>query len=209
MPVELKSIETTNRNRRPTRQFVREIEDHARAIRTKANVGSTERLDPRQLATQFDAIVVEPRQLKSLTPEDLSLIAEMNAKEWSGAGIRLPNGRLLILLNPNQTDERAAVTIVEEICHCFFAHAPSELIVNAAGFARTKFNEATEAEAYWTAAAVLVPAHGLAMSVFRGATADDIASAYGVSVDLVEFRIKVLGLWSMHKNSRNRREKVG
>lgn len=58
------------------------------------------------------------------------------------------------------------------------------------------YDDAVEQEAYWTAAAALLPSKAVAMAVYRGETADDLAVRYSVSSELAEMRIKTLGLWS-------------
>lgn len=42
---------------------------------------------------------------------------------------------------------------------------------------------------------MLLPAVVIAKAVFRGESLTDLAHAYGASLELVEMRVKVLGLW--------------
>jgi hypothetical protein len=61
------------------------------------------------------------------------------------------------------------------------------------------YNKSNEEAAYAIGAAALVPYAALRKLVFDGRTADQIARRFGVSRQLVEYRIKVTHLWSAYK----------
>ena len=103
--------------------------------------------------------------------------------------------RLLVLLHPNQTAGRANVTIMEEVLHVYYRHSPTQLFDEPSGVQRRAYNKVAEREAYWTAAAALLPAHAITKAVWCGESISDIADRYGASEELVGFRIKILGLW--------------
>lgn len=63
-----------------------------------------------------------------------------------------------------------------------------------------EYDEETEKEAYWTAAAALLPKKVVAMAVYNEVPASQLAARYGTSRELVEMRIKLLKLWSHYKN---------
>jgi Zn-dependent peptidase ImmA (M78 family) len=175
---------------------LRSTEGHATALRARAGVDALERLDPRALAHKFGIIVADLDDLTDLAPEDRAHLRSVDAKVWSGMGMPLPDGQLLVLLNPSQTPERAASTIMEEVAHAHLGHQPSQLVTEANGMVRRLYDAAIEREAKWTAAAALLPAKAVARAVWTGTPAQTLASEFGVSVELVEFRIKILHLWS-------------
>ena len=69
----------------------------------------------------------------------------------------------------------------------------------ADAYGRT-FDSAEEHDAYYLAAACMLPETMLRRAVREGQTAIEIGAAYGASRELVEYRIKRLGLWRTYKN---------
>ncbi len=178
-----------------TRAFLRFVEEHGMALRRQAGLGPRDRLDPFSATEAFGIVVVNPRDLEGLAKEDHDHLQGVNARTWSGGAQELPDGRLLILLNPNQTPERAVVTVMEEVAHAHFEHRPSTLLPEPTGLLGRHYNVEAEREAYWTAAAALLPSKVVAHAVWDLIPAEVFAAEYGVSVELVEFRIKTLRLW--------------
>ena len=179
------------------KRLLRYVEDHASELRRRAGVGMTERLDPRSLTDELGVKIVGLHEIQGLSDEDRDHLATVDPSAWSGAGLALPDGSTLVILHPRQTPERATSTIMEEACHAYYGHAPSQLVTLPGGITKREYNLSSETEAYWTAAAALLPAKVVAMAVWRG-TARDLPAQYGVSIELVEFRIKTLGLWRQY-----------
>jgi hypothetical protein len=186
----------------PTRQNLHSIEENAALLRQRAGLASTDKLNAIKLSKKFNIEIVYPYQITSLSPEQSAYLSVLDAKVWSGISNELPNGKLLIILNPNQTDERANVTVMEEIAHVHYGHEPSQLN----GFGERKYDENAEQEAYQTAAAALLPSEVVARAIWNGETTKVLAERYGASVELVEMRIKILNLWGLYQeNIKNRR----
>ncbi len=181
------------------REFLRRIEENGLALRQKAGVGPEERLYPRSLATEFKLHFMELSDMEGLAPADRAHIESSDPKTWSGSGLSLGDDQWLIILHPCQTPERATVTTMEEIAHVYYGHKPSRLITDTAGVTHREYDPEIEDEAYWTASAALLPSKAVARRVYRGLTTEAIAAEFGVSTQLVEFRIKTLRLWSDHK----------
>jgi hypothetical protein len=188
------------------RDFLRHIEKHAGILRQRAGVGPLDTLDPRGLTEQFGLVIKDMKKLSGVAPEDQEWLSSVDAKVWSGSGLPLPGDRLLVLLHPNQTRERATVTIMEEIAHAYFGHPPSRLLMQPNGAVKREYDPQAEKEAYWTAAATLLPAQAAARAVWRRQAGEALAQHFGVSIELVEFRIKVLGLWSDYASARSNRK---
>ncbi len=193
---------SSNRNEwRPTKEFLRRIEEHARILRQKAKIDGVSRLDPWALAKDFGMKIVVLDELPGLSEKDRAKLCKVDPSVWSGMGIALPAGGFLIVLHPDQTPERANVTIMEEICHSYFNHSPSQLITQPNGIVKRGYDAQAEREAYWTAGATLLPSESVAKAVWRGEAAEELASVFGVSVELAEMRIRTLGLWREYKKA--------
>jgi Zn-dependent peptidase ImmA (M78 family) len=177
-----------------THDYISWIEDQAQAIRERAKIPVNGPFDPEIHSDGLGIVIGGPAFFQSLDEFIRQQMAQWDAKTWSGGAVRLPNGRLLILLNPNQTPERARVTIMEEVAHEYFGHKPS--LQGGAPFgAGRSFDARSEREAYWTAAASLLPSYDLAKAIWRKQAPSEIATKYGVSEELVDFRLKTLKLW--------------
>ena len=190
-----------------TRKFLRFVEEHAAILRQRTGAGPTDKLDPQRLVRELKLVIAWPDNIAALAPEDRAYLSNVDPRTWSGMGGVLPDGRLLVLLHPGQTPERATVTTMEEVAHQYYHHQPTKLSIHPAGLQRREYDVQAEAEAYWTAAAVLLPSRAVAMAVWQGVSAQELALQYGVSVELVEFRIKVHRLWRDYRAQTER--KVG
>ncbi len=181
-----------------TKGLVNFAEEHAATLRRHAGIGPRDRLDPRALARELGLVIAHPGDIPGLTPADYALVTGVDARTWSGMCGTLPDGRLLVMLHPAQTAERANVTIMEEVAHAHLVHRPSRLVTQPNWLEKRHYNKADEDEAYWTAAAALLPRLVVAEAVWRGRSVEDLATAYGASSECVEFRIKTLNLWADH-----------
>ncbi len=179
----------------PTREFLRHLEEQAIALRRRAAVALLGPLDPWIVQEQLGCTIVTPEAVAAMTPEVRAQVCRVTPQEWSGTGLPMPDGHLMVLLNPDQTIERARVTALEEVAHEHYGHEPTQIITLPNGVIKRSFNPRNEQEAYWTAAAALLPMKAVALAVWRGQTAVALAADYAVSIELAEFRIKILRLW--------------
>lgn len=186
---------------RASRSFLRHVEERAIALRQRAGVGPQGRFDPFAAAPRFGVEIGKLEGLQ-LDPEDLQRLQKIDARMWSGGARQLPDGRWIVLLNPNQTPERAVSTMAEELAHAHLDHRPSALLPDAAGLIGRTFDEADEDEAYWTGAAALLPSAVVARAVWHETAAEALASTYAVSLELVHFRIKTLRFWPWYRTYR-------
>ena len=78
---------------------------------------------------------------------------------------------------------------MEEICHLILGHQPSR--IDESG---RSYHHQTEEEAYAIGAATLVPFKDLRDLLESGSSIKAIADRFDVSVQLVNYRIRVVGL---------------
>jgi len=96
---------------------------------------------------------------------------------------------------------------MEEVAHVFLGHTPNRLAAVASdrssggGIVARDYNHDDEEAAYAVGAAALVPYGPLQRFVRAGRAAADIARHFGVSRQLVEYRIKVSRLWPEYKET--------
>ncbi len=184
-----------------TRDFMRSVEEHGLDLRRQAGLMQLEKLNPTTLAKKLGVKIVRLDDLPSLPAEARQRLGQVDVRAWSGIGIPLPDGQLVIILHPAQTDARAAVTTMEEIAHAYYGHKPTRIFTLPGGLSKREYEKRSEREAYFTGAAALLPSEAVGKALWNRHPAISLAANYGVSLELVEFRIKTLGLWPDYKTS--------
>ena len=183
-------------------------------FRDFARVPPAAPLDPFRLAKFANLVVIDFDQIKGLSAKNRTHLLGSASEEWSGGACSrpLPDGRRIVILNPNHGRMRIHATLMEEISHVFLGHQPTKLKItgeNAQGRTISRdYRKADEDAAYGTGAAALVPFSALRTFVLEGRTSRQIGSHFRVSRELVEYRIKVTSLWSTYKAAHLSRAKV-
>ena len=168
-------------------------------IREFAGVSLEEPLDPFALAKFTKITVIRPSELRQLPPNVLAELVGRSQSRWSGVTLALPGGEQLCILNPTHGPERTRATLMEEIAHVVLGHQPTRILTGVGGIACREYNAANEEAAYGVGAAALVPYTPLFVGLMDGATPESIALQYGVSSQLVSYRIKITMLWDVYK----------
>lgn len=119
--------------------------------------------------------------------------------EWSAMSVPLDASteRWAVLLNDCHTIERQRVTLLEEYWHILMGHKLTKVARIAQAYGRT-YDKAEEHDAYYLASATLLPKSAVQDAVAKGKSSGAIAKQFGTSPELVEYRIKRLGLWREH-----------
>ncbi|PWG01697.1 helix-turn-helix domain-containing protein [Sphingosinicella humi] len=175
-----------------------ELEATAEDFRRDLGLGKNDPLDP------FCLIVapVTVERLRSSTCVDSKTretLAGPACNEWSAMSVPLnaAQDRWVVFLNDCHTLERQRVTLLEEYWHILSGHKLTKIAKIAGSFGRT-YDSSEEHDAYFLASATLLPRDAVKRMVRQGKSAAEIASFYGTSPELVEYRIKRLGLWREH-----------
>jgi hypothetical protein len=183
----------------------RQFELYALGFRDFAGLRPEVPLDPFRLASFANLLVVSFDQIKGLSSEARDHLLGAASEKWSGGAcsLPLPDGRKIVILNPNHGRMRTNATLMEEVSHVFLGHQPSRLKVvaeteNGQTVSR-EYRKADEEAAYGTGAAALVPFAALRRFVLAGQTTTMIAKHFHVSRELVEYRLKVTRLWRAYR----------
>ena len=183
----------------------RQFELYAMGFRDFAGVRPDVPLDPFRLARFANLLVIRFDQIKGLSSEVRDHLLGTASEQWSGGAcsLPLPDGRKIVILNPNHGAMRTNATLMEEVSHVFLGHQPSRLKVvaetkNGQTVAR-EYRKADEEAAYATGAAALVPFSALRRFVLEGLTSQQIAKHFRVSRELIDYRLKVTRLWRTYR----------
>jgi len=184
-----------------------EMETMAHSFRKELGLNDQKRLDPLQIVidglkvltvNEIDDI---PQQIKA------HLIERPSSATWSAMSVPLDeeNDTWVIVRNEQHQPVRQHVSLLEEFWHILLGHKLTKISKVADVYGRT-FDENEEHDAFYLAAATLLPQSVLRKAVKEKADTVQLANDYGTSPELVEYRIKRLGLWREYKGKSVRLE---
>jgi Zn-dependent peptidase ImmA (M78 family) len=176
-----------------------EMEEMAKQLRMDLGLKDTEPLDA--LSFSIGGVsVFAPTQISELGKKCLRYLTETGSQEWSAMSVPLDfNGdRWAILRNVQHRVERQRVTYLEECWHILLGHKLTKIARIAGAYGRT-FESSEEHDAFYLASASLLPENAVKKCVTDGISSADIGEQFGVSPELVEYRIKRLGMWRKFK----------
>lgn len=175
-----------------------ELEDTAEDFRSDLGLKKNDPLDP--FCLTVDSVVVERLQASScIDATTKNILAGPACSEWSAMSVPLNAAQdsWVVFLNDCHTIERQRVTLLEEYWHILSGHKLTKIAKIAGSFGRT-YDSAEEHDAYFLASATLLPREAVKRMVSQGKSAEQIGAFFGTSPELVEYRIKRLGLWRDH-----------
>jgi len=115
---------------------------------------------------------------------------------WSAATVPIRGNGHVVILNDSHAATRQNATLMGECFHILLGHKPTRIRrCLATGLMRREFDRSIEQDAYWSAAAAFVPYFALRRMIDDTGPPFNIAAHFEVSVQLVEFRLKVTRLW--------------
>lgn len=152
------------------------------------------------LKLEVDGVqVVRVSDTDCLTPEIINRLRFDAVSEWSAMSVPLDsaNEQWAVLLNDGHTIERQRVTVLEEFWHILLGHKLTKIARVAEAYGRT-YDKAEEDDAFYIASATLLPKAAMIKAIAQNFSSEQIAGKYGTSSELVDYRIKRLGLWREH-----------
>jgi transcriptional regulator with XRE-family HTH domain len=175
-----------------------ELEQAAEKFRRDLGLKDDQALD--SLRLQVDGVtVVRVSNTNCLPPEVAKRLSGDAGGEWSAMSVPLDatNEHWAVLLNDGHTVERQRVTVLEEFWHILLGHKLTKIARIAEAYGRT-YDKAEEHDAYYLASATLLPKGAVSKAVSQRMSSEDIARRFGTSLELVDYRVKRLGLWREH-----------
>jgi hypothetical protein len=124
------------------------------------------------------------------------------SRRWSGLALRLDDGSDLIVYNDSHPETRVRATLMEEFFHLRLNHPRSRIRLLGDGTHERTTDDEVERIAYGSGAAALVPFCKLKEMLADGVPSSEIARMFGVSTELIEFRMKVTKLYSRRRTKR-------
>jgi len=162
--------------------------------RSELGLKPVDRLDPYALAKRLAVVVRFPKDVPGLSGECLKRLLQDDPDSWSAVSLR-KGAKTLIIMNSAHSKARLASDLMHELAHLLLNHSPARVDVTEDLQLLLRTHDRTqEDEANWLAGCLLLPRLAV-MSVHRKRQlATDAAHEYGVSVDMLNYRLKVTGV---------------
>lgn len=167
----------------------------------RSDLGLDDESDLNSLSLRVAGVTVELlSQSDCLGASERQKLSGVSRDDWSAMSVPLNSTQdsWVVLLNDTHTVERQRVTLLEEYWHILLGHKLVKIAMIAKSYGRT-YDSAEEHDAYFLASASLLPRNAVKKMVQEKASAAEIAARFGTSPQLVEYRIKRLGLWRDYK----------
>jgi hypothetical protein len=172
------------------------IELRAIEIKRRYGFGPYEAIHPIELANRMGAGIVAAEWFDRL-PVDLRIsVLGDHSRSWSAGSITVA-GILRVVANPEHSEARRTITLLEELVHEALGHPKSQLVVQD-GVAMRTCRHDVEDEAYAVAAALVMPYRDLFNHLNAGRPLSDLPVPAPVSDECRQFRVKRAGLWRLY-----------
>lgn len=172
------------------RGFKAEAERTAARVRRELGLAAHDRLDPRDLAAHRRVAIVNAEELVDIA--ELEELERLQAYSFSAATFEI-QGRKIIVVSPLRNSGRQNSDIAHELAHDMLGHDLSE-IREVDGMPFRTCNPGEEEEATAFGGTLLLPRPLLLSAARRGATIEQIASQYDVTVEMARFRYNATGV---------------
>ena len=175
-----------------------ELEQTAEKFRVDLGLSRDEPLDSLRLEVEGVRVILVGKA-NCLDGRTVNQLRGSAGGEWSAMSVPLDpdNENWAVLLNDSHTVERQRVTVLEEIWHILLGHKLTKIARIAEAYGRT-YDKTEEHDAYYLASATLLPKASMIDAVSKNYSSEHTARVFGTSPELVDYRIKRLGLWREH-----------
>ncbi len=172
-------------------------ERYSKEKRAELGVRSFEPLDPFHLAENLGVRVLIPTEIKNLSQESQEVLLKndgVSKSAWSAVTIIVAS-KTAVILNSSHSKARQASDLMHELAHRILNHEAHELEVSQEGIMLlSAYAKQQEEEADWLSGCLLLPRDALSAIKKKGWDEKEAASAYGVSVSMMKYRMSMTGV---------------
>jgi Zn-dependent peptidase ImmA (M78 family) len=174
--------------------FKASAERISRQERVELGLASCDKIDAWDFLKSKGIHVFDLNKLKDVSENAIKQLTEFDADFWSGMTIH-EAGLTAVIVNPTHAAVRLSNTLMHEWAHIYLKHEPKRVDFTEDGLLLlSDYATEYEDEANWLAGALLLPRDALILHKKMGKTAIQIAQHYGVSEELVNWRIRMTGI---------------
>ena len=171
------------------RGFKTEASTIARDARAEMTLSATAPLDPWALATHLEIPVIALSTLGDAAPGAVRTLTGRFSSQFSAVTVFRGPTRV-ILHNDRHALVRQRSNLCHELSHTLLFHEPIPAINHDGA---REWDAALEAEANWLAGTLLVPDDAALLIVRNDTSVEEASATYGVSTQMMNFRIRVSG----------------
>lgn len=176
------------------RGFKAWAERTATAIRAEQDLSATAPLSPARLAEHLGIVLWTCADVPGITPDILQQLAVNDPWGWSAVTVAV-HGRVIVVYNDRKSRGRQASDITHELAHVILSHDPATVILSESiDLSMRTFDQKQEDEANCLAWALLLPREALFDARKNRLPLDRIATAFGVTETLVQYRLRMTGI---------------
>ena len=174
---------------RMRRGFKTEAKWIAKQVRDDLGLSSTDPLDPWKLAELLEIPVIRLSEFQEFAERASRYFSEAGQSVFSAVTV-FDENRRLIVHNDSHSPGRQASNVCHELAHGLLLHAPTPALDDKGC---RYWSKEIEEEANWLSGVLLVPDEAAIAVVRRGIDLVRAAPYYGVSVQMMTYRINVSG----------------
>ena len=161
------------------------------ALRRRLGKQAYETIVPRALAEQLGIEVCTPSDLAGIDDADIKVLLRDDKDSWSAATVTI-DSKSLVIINSSHAPVRQSSDLTHELAHILLDHEPARVDVTEDGLlVLNTYDGVQEDEANWFAGCILLPREALIYARRNGFDDARIVKEYGVSRDMVRFRLNV------------------
>ena len=167
-------------------------------LRSQLGLPSHSPIDIRVLLDRMGIPVVPLASFTNSCPEQVALLRR-EAGEFSALLLPVQNGPRVVLVNDFHSLVRQNSSLAHEASHALLAHSPE---IVPAGMGCRNFDQQQESEANFLAGCVLITNEAARRIVMSGMSLDAAKEHYGVSDQMLQYRLNVSGARVQHQRVR-------
>jgi len=151
-------------------------------------------LRPDRLAASLGVATHGVEDVPGLDADSRNVLLGTGADSWSAVTIT-DGTQSVIVLNSAHSKARSASDLMHELSHLIVGHKPTQVVVSEDGaLLLNTYDKQQEDEANWLSGCLLLPRPALLWMKKRRMTRDGAASHFGVSLQMLTYRIQVTGI---------------
>jgi hypothetical protein len=164
----------------------------------------TEPLNVKSLSDWLGIEVRSPDQIPGLESKWTRILLKSDPDSWSAVTLTT-NSKTWMIINSSHSKARQASDLTHELAHVLIGHEAGRVDISPDGLLMlSTYNRDQEDEASWMAGCLLVPREALTSIVRQQIDFEIAAKRYGVSRDMLRWRINVTGVQRQFAQSRKR-----
>lgn len=177
------------------RGFKTKCENISVEIRKELGLEKYDPLSPDALAEHLGVYLLEPAGIEYLSTESLQQLLRKDRNSWSAVTISYLDTDIIVY-NPTHSPWRRSSDIMHELSHIILGHKPSQIVFLTpdSQIALRDYDQDLEEEAIWLSGCLLLPREALLTIKHSGLSASRARHEYGVSSDLLTFRMNITGV---------------